>query len=209
MAEKKEGDETNPKKQSSDPETGPLVTSDASPFMEHEPVEVTIPPAGVFTPNLPTYQSPQNIFSDSDEKIGGTITALDNLQKTLQAVETNAFSFIESNIDKKLTENIKPIQIQLESTQRQVGETIESLKRLGGFIEENRNYFINLISVEGKISGFESQISSIQQRLEKLEDDKNINWNKTTTVISLSVAVLSMCCGGLAVLAAIIQFLTK
>lgn len=142
----------------------------------------------------------------SGSMIGGTISVLDNLRATLQAAEKNTLAVIESNIDKKLSQDLKPIQTDLESTKKQVEEARESLTTLGRFIDSNKASFVSLISVEGKMGGFESQMSSIQNRVEKLEAEKNIKWNKTTMIISLGIAAIGMCCGIVGTIAAVFSY---
>ena len=157
---------------------------------------------------LPEYYGlePSEFVTASGTMIGGTISALEGLRTTLQDAGYKTSLLIESSIDKKLTQDLKPIQEDLESTKKQVEDASETLKTLGSFIESNKHSFVSLISVEGKMGGMESQMSSFQTRIEKLETDKNITWNKNTTIIALIIGFIGSCCGVLGVIVAFFSY---
>jgi hypothetical protein len=152
------------------------------------------------------YSSPEEFVTASGTMIGGTISVLDALNVTIQDLEKRAFSTTKSDINTKLTQDLKPIQQELESTKKQIEETSNTLKTMESFIDTNKASFTNLISVEGKMNGIEGQLSSIQNRVGKLESEKNINWNKTTTIISLMIAMISACIAVASVGVAIYQY---
>lgn len=192
MGEENKEQEPNNEKQPP-ASTNPYIVNEQVRFVGQEPTEVTS--AGLFKPTAEGYSLPENFINSTGIIIGGTISTLEALKRTIQVAENDTFSAIESNIDKKLTQDLQPIHTELENTKKQLEITTDSLKSLGSFIEQNKPAFISLISIEGKMQGLEGLVSSIGDRVEKLETDRNFKWNQTATIITIVVAILSLCCG--------------
>lgn len=208
MEENKENEEAKKKQKLHTPKEGKSILSQYNSESWSQSLEdqakstATRAPESTGDPyaSLSNYQlSSPYVWGSTGSMLGGTITILDNLKSTI--------STIESNIGEKISTDLIPIRNDLDTTKKVVEETTENLKNLRSFINNNEHLFTNLISVEGKMSGFEGQMSSLQNRVEKLESDKNINWNKTTTIISIIVAAIGTCCGIAGVIVAIISYL--
>ncbi len=87
---------------------------------------------------------------------------------------------------------LKPIKHDLNTAKSQLAETKTSLGTMTTFIAENRDALTTLISVAGRMTAIETQVTSMLTRLAKLEGDKVTSWNKTATITSIIVAVLSI-----------------
>jgi len=119
------------------------------------------------------------LAGDTGVNMGGTITTL---KDTIASKDLGTADVVSKEI---LEKKMEPIVQQLESYKG-------AIDKISSFLLENNAFIIASIAAQGKIATIEKDIGSIFRRLEKVEEKKNINWNKTFTIISAVVAFLSL-----------------
>lgn len=129
--------------------------------------------------------------SSTDTIISETVDAL---SKNIQNIE-KAFSTSEDGIISLLDERLEPLKSEItvirDETLPLLQQSKESLKTVGDFIKDNTNLLTDLIGSQGKLRSIDGELSSIYKRMEKLESERNISWNKTTTLISILIAFVT------------------
>ena len=99
-------------------------------------------------------------------------------------------------MENQINERISPVKKELELIKNeilpQLQQSQQALISLEEFMRNNVTFLKDLTSAEGKLDSFKDEISSLSRRLEKVESDKAISWNKAATIISVVVAILSM-----------------
>ena len=107
---------------------------------------------------------------------------LDNREKLVSrrefVIELNA------NLARELV-STKNKLAELEETQVVLKNALEN------FIRNNVAFLQNATTAKGKLNSIESELESMNKRLEKLEDNKKIRWNRSTTIISIITAIIS------------------
>jgi hypothetical protein len=92
-----------------------------------------------------------------------------------------------------------------EPASQETGSTTSVLEKL----QQNTDFLISSIVAQGKIPAIESTITSLTKRIEKIESDKIINWNKATVIITVIIAFVSLCISCTAVVFGIYEFLSR
>jgi len=128
-----------------------------------------------------------NQIQSTSAIISGTITALNS---TLKEIENATYARLEPNFTAQVTESIEPLKTELDLIKNQLQNVKDSLEPIGKTLLENAAFFSNSISAQGKIQSIESSISSIFIRLDKIENDNNIRWNRRSTVINILFTIL-------------------
>jgi hypothetical protein len=102
------------------------------------------------------------LFNSTGTQIGGTITALDSMSELMKDLNRSAITGLQPGLDDYFTKRIEPIKNELES---KLQETKKSLSSMNAFIKDNESALTSLFSVQGKMSGLESQMSSVLNRV--------------------------------------------
>jgi chromosome segregation ATPase len=131
-------------------------------------------------------------LSSTDTQIGGTLTTLGRLEQKIDSLQRQAYVNAEPAFDTRLETVMEPIKSELNAAKAQLAETKTSLGNMATFIAENRDALTTLISVGGRMTAIEAQVTSMLNRLESLESDRATSWNQTATIISIIVAVVSI-----------------
>lgn len=73
-------------------------------------------------------------------------------------------------------------------------QAIQIDKTLNDFLTRNTEFLKTAVEAGGKFQAVEGRISSLESRLSTLESNKNISWNKTASVVTIIIAILSGVC---------------
>jgi hypothetical protein len=60
------------------------------------------------------------------------------------------------------------------------------------FTKNNAGFVKSALTAEAQLEAMHSALSSVMKRLDKLEDTQKVQWNKTATVVSLTIAIASL-----------------
>jgi len=69
------------------------------------------------------------------------------------------------------------------------------LIKIEEFMKSNASFLVDLVSAEGRLRALENETSSLNKRVEKIESEKNLAWNKAVTILSIIVAILTTAFG--------------
>ena len=121
--------------------------------------------------------------------IGGTIGSLNRKVETIEQI------LVKPDYMKKISliENeLKAIKVEILP---QLEDSKKALSKIEEFMRNNASFLTDLVSAQGKLRPLESEISALTKRMEKIESEKNLAWNKTTTIISIVIAILGTAFG--------------
>lgn len=142
--------------------------------------------ANIYNPQIKDFS---NQINNTSSMIDGTIEALNS---TLQELNNASFARFEPNINAQITRNLEPFKNDLDSLRSQLQNVKDSLEPIGKSLLENVAFISNSIAVQGKMQATESAITSIFIRLDKIESDNNVRWNKRATVIGILCTLLGI-----------------
>lgn len=131
-----------------------------------------------------------NLVTSSGIAIQSTIDFIDG---KLQAIENVEATVLDPQVITQISNLKQEIEgVRLEALS-QLKESKDTLDTVANFMRDNATFLTNAIAVNGKMQSFESSISSLLQRVEKLEADKTIKWNQWATIISIIIAFCGIC----------------
>ena len=155
----------------------------------------------VFPTKLPPqYAAPQSAQESVDNftnQINSTGTVLGgSIEALSQRIDSFEHFLVQPDLENQINERISPVKKELELIKNeilpQLQQSQQALISLEEFMRNNVTFLKDLTIAEGKLDSFKDEISSLSRRLEKVESDKAISWNKAATIISVVVAILSM-----------------
>jgi CHASE3 domain sensor protein len=122
--------------------------------------------------------------------MGGSIDLLKQAYDQLSSFSTKD-NISQESLDKRLA----PIESQLATIKTVIDQYEEQKKFIDSLVpllKDNAPYLMASIASQGKLQVIESGNASILKRLEKLEDNKNINWNRITTITAIVIAIFGL-----------------
>lgn len=122
--------------------------------------------------------------------LGGSIEALSQRINTIEHI------LVQPDLENQINARLTPVKKELELIKNeilpQLHQSQEALNSIEEFMRNNATFLKDLISAEGKLDSFKGEISSLSRRVEKVESEKTLSWNKAATIISIIVAILSV-----------------
>lgn len=145
-----------------------------------------------------------NFFNSTGTVMGGTIGSLDDkvnaIENTLGIINSSIAQLKSGNnfdIAERIENEIKPLSLEVKAIKDEIvpklEETKNQLSKSDDFIRRNANFFMSAVEGEGAIKVIRSELTSLEKRLEKIENQLNISKDRTVAIVAAIFALISVC----------------
>jgi hypothetical protein len=146
-----------------------------------------------FKPSINSVASFQAITSGSAATLGGTITALEGSLSDIRQYLPSTSKYASSEDFKDLKGNFDHLSVsvaQIEALIPNLQTTQNNIQKVTVFFDTYQGILADIISGEGKLKGFEEQLTTLNKRIGQVEDQRAISITLKYTGLGIIITLI-------------------
>lgn len=126
-----------------------------------------------------------------NQKVNAIVNTIGEIQTIIYSDQNK-----DDNIPVEFEKRIEPLRHEVLSIKEEVlpimHQTRDQLKNYESFVRDNADFLKSAVEAQGLLKGLQGQINSMEKRLTKIENQINLSRQRTITIISSVVAIISL-----------------